>query len=115
MAKIDAFFKLMNEQGASDLHLTTGQQPALRIRGEIERIKYKVLDSDELRVSLEGGLSYTDEALISEDDRARFYREARAAAAQAKASAMPAATGAPARLRSIASTTRKLTRICGWP
>ena len=49
MAKIDAFFKLMNEQGASDLHLTSGLPPALRIRGEIERIKYKVLDSDELR------------------------------------------------------------------
>jgi twitching motility protein PilT len=49
MAKIDAFFKLMNEQGASDLHLTSGQPPALRIRGEIERIKYKVLDSDDLR------------------------------------------------------------------
>ena len=39
----------MNEQGASDLHLTAGQPPALRIRGEIERIKYKVLDSDDLR------------------------------------------------------------------
>jgi twitching motility protein PilT len=49
MAKIDAFFKLMNEQGASDLHLAAGQPPALRIRGEIERIKYKVLDSDDLR------------------------------------------------------------------
>ena len=49
MAKIDAFFKLMNEQGASDLHLTAGQPPALRIRGEIERIKYKVLDNDDLR------------------------------------------------------------------
>ncbi len=49
MAKIDAFFKLMNEQGTSDLHLTAGQPPALRIRGEIERIKYKVLDSDDLR------------------------------------------------------------------
>ena len=49
MARIDAFFKLMNEQGASDLHLTAGQPPALRIRGEIERIKYKVLDSDDLR------------------------------------------------------------------
>jgi len=49
MAKIDAFFKLMNEQGASDLHLTSGLPPALRIRGEIERIKYKVLDSDDLR------------------------------------------------------------------
>ena len=49
MAKIDAFFKLMNEQGASDLHLMAGQPPALRIRGEIERIKYKVLDNDDLR------------------------------------------------------------------
>jgi len=52
MAKIDAFFKLMNEQGASDLHLTAGQPPALRIRGDIERIKYKVLDNDDLRAML---------------------------------------------------------------
>lgn len=49
MAKIDAFFKLMNDQGASDLHLAAGQQPALRIRGEIERVKYKPLTNDELR------------------------------------------------------------------
>ena len=52
MAKIDAFFKLMNEQGASDLHLISGQPPALRIRGDIERIKYKVLDNDDLRSML---------------------------------------------------------------
>ncbi len=49
MADIDAFFKLMHEQGASDLHLSSGQQPALRIHGEIERIKYDVLTSDKLR------------------------------------------------------------------
>jgi twitching motility protein PilT len=49
MAKIDAFFKLMHEQGASDLHLVAGQPPALRIRGDVERIKYKVLTSDDLR------------------------------------------------------------------
>jgi twitching motility protein PilT len=49
MAKIDAFFKLMHEQGASDLHLVAGQPPALRIRGEVERVKYKVLTSDDLR------------------------------------------------------------------
>jgi twitching motility protein PilT len=49
MAKIDAFFKLMNEQGASDLHLVAGSPPALRIRGDIERIKYKILDNDDLR------------------------------------------------------------------
>ncbi|UCG08013.1 MAG: type IV pilus twitching motility protein PilT [Desulfobacterales bacterium] len=52
MAKIDAFFKLMNEQGASDLHLMAGQPPALRIRGDIERVKYKVLDNDDLRSML---------------------------------------------------------------
>jgi len=52
MAKIDAFFKLMNEQGASDLHLVAGQPPILRITGEIERVKYKVLDNDDLRTML---------------------------------------------------------------
>jgi twitching motility protein PilT len=52
MAKIDAFFKLMNEQGASDLHLVAGQQPALRIRGEIERVKYPPLESDALKSML---------------------------------------------------------------
>ena len=52
MAKIDAFFQLMHDQGASDLHLVTGQQPALRIRGEIERIKYNILENDELKAML---------------------------------------------------------------
>ncbi|MCD6138024.1 MAG: type IV pilus twitching motility protein PilT [Deltaproteobacteria bacterium] len=52
MAKIDAFFKLMNDQGASDLHLIAGQPPMLRITGDIERVKYKVLDDDELRAML---------------------------------------------------------------
>lgn len=49
MAKIDAFFQLMHDQGASDLHLVSGQQPVLRIRGEMERVKYNVLDNDELK------------------------------------------------------------------
>ncbi|HOO40052.1 MAG TPA: type IV pilus twitching motility protein PilT [Syntrophales bacterium] len=52
MAKIDAFFQLMNEQGASDLHLVAGQQPAIRIRGDLERIKYDVLNNDSLRAML---------------------------------------------------------------
>ena len=48
MAKIDAFFKLMHDQGASDLHLRAGERPALRIRGSIERVDYKELGNDEL-------------------------------------------------------------------
>ncbi|MBW2061162.1 MAG: type IV pilus twitching motility protein PilT [Deltaproteobacteria bacterium] len=49
MAQIDAFFKLMNDQGASDLHLTTGSKPILRINGEMERINYKTLENDDLK------------------------------------------------------------------
>ena len=52
MAKIDAFFKLMHEQGASDLHLVAGQQPVIRIRGDMERVKYNTLNSDDLRSML---------------------------------------------------------------
>jgi twitching motility protein PilT len=52
MAQIDAFFKLMNEQGASDLHLVAGQQPILRIQGDLERVKYQVLDNDSLKTML---------------------------------------------------------------
>jgi len=52
MAQIDAFFKLMNDQGASDLHLMAGQQPVLRILGELERVKYKELDNDGLKAML---------------------------------------------------------------
>lgn len=52
MAKIDAFFKLMYDQGASDLHLATGSQPIIRINGEMERIKYKEFEHDELKSML---------------------------------------------------------------
>ncbi|MEW6594934.1 MAG: type IV pilus twitching motility protein PilT [Thermodesulfobacteriota bacterium] len=52
MAQIDAFFKLMHEQGASDLHMVSGQQPILRIRGDMEKVKYNVLSNDELKAML---------------------------------------------------------------
>ncbi len=52
MAKIDAFFKLMNDQGASDLHLVSGSQPILRVHGDLERVKYKLMENDELKTLL---------------------------------------------------------------
>src|ERR1044071_4508450 len=52
MARIDAFFKLMFDQGASDLHLVAGQQPIVRLQGELERIKYDPLENDNLRSML---------------------------------------------------------------
>ncbi len=39
MAKIDALFKMMKQQGASDLHISTGAPPILRLHGEMVRIK----------------------------------------------------------------------------
>lgn len=66
MAKIDAFFKLMHEQGASDLHLVSGQQPVIRIRGDMERVKYNVLGSDDLR-----GMLYE----ITPEDKVKVFEE----------------------------------------
>ena len=66
MAKIDAFFKLMNEQKASDLHLVSGQPPALRINGEMERIKYQVLENDGLK-----GMLYE----IAPEDKVKVFEE----------------------------------------
>ncbi len=52
MARIDAFFRLLHEQKGSDLHLVSGQQPVVRIRGDLERVKFKVLDDNDLRAML---------------------------------------------------------------
>ena len=52
MAEIDAFFNFMVEAGASDLHLASGSQPIVRIRGEMERLSQPALDSDRLKKML---------------------------------------------------------------
>src|SRR2546427_407613 len=52
MAKIDAFFNLMFEQKASDVHLSSGNNPMLRINGELQRIDHPPLDNDELKKML---------------------------------------------------------------
>ena len=49
MARIDAFFKLMSEQKASDLHLSTNNPPMLRINGDLVRVDYPPLKNEELK------------------------------------------------------------------
>jgi len=49
MAKIDALFRMMKEQGASDLHLSTGNPPIFRLHGEMVRLNFKSLTDEELR------------------------------------------------------------------
>jgi len=52
MAKIDAFFNLMFDQKASDLHLSSGNPPILRINGELHRVDFPPLESDSLKAML---------------------------------------------------------------
>ena len=49
MARIDTFFRFMMENQASDLHLSTGNQPILRINGELVRIDSPILENDDLK------------------------------------------------------------------
>jgi twitching motility protein PilT len=48
MAKIDAFFNLMFEQKASDLHMASGNPPMMRINGELQRVDFPPLENDSL-------------------------------------------------------------------
>src|SRR5438034_607856 len=52
MAKIDAFFEMMFDKRASDLDLVYGQQPIIRLHGDMERVKYKMLEDGELKAML---------------------------------------------------------------
>ncbi len=45
--RIDRFLRLMADRGASDLHLSTGRAPMLRLSGRIEAIRYRVIDEQD--------------------------------------------------------------------
>src|SRR5678816_4203263 len=64
MARIDAILKLVKEQGASDLHMTTGAPPIIRIHGEITPIPY-----DELTREFNEMLLFE---MMDDDVRARY-------------------------------------------
>jgi len=42
-ARVDRFLRLMASRGASDLHLTVGRPPMLRVSGTMEPIRYRTL------------------------------------------------------------------------
>lgn len=52
MPRIDAFLKIMQKNNASDLHISAGSEPVLRIHGILERAQYKKLTEGEVRLVL---------------------------------------------------------------
>ena len=49
MATIDELFKIMVEQGASDLHLTSGAPPYLRLHGGMVPLNYRDLSNQDIQ------------------------------------------------------------------
>ncbi len=43
MAQIDQFLKVLVQSGGSDLHLTTGSPPVMRVHGHMQRVKFREL------------------------------------------------------------------------
>jgi twitching motility protein PilT len=64
--KVQALFKLMVENGASDLHLTAGTPPGIRVNGDIVRVKCPSLTPADTK-----RLVYT---LLTEDQRNEFEK-----------------------------------------
>ena len=50
MPRIDKFLKIMQDYGASDLHLSDGSEPRVRINGILERARHKLLTVEEVRI-----------------------------------------------------------------
>jgi twitching motility protein PilT len=49
MPKIDQLLKIVRDAGASDLHLTVGSVPIIRVNGELEKTRAKALSNDVVR------------------------------------------------------------------
>ncbi|CAN5243652.1 type IV pilus twitching motility protein PilT [soil metagenome] len=52
MAQIDQFLKLLVQQGGSDLHLSCGSPPVLRVDGELQRVRFRELTATDLKALL---------------------------------------------------------------
>lgn len=63
---ISYYFKQAIEQNASDLHLVAGSVPALRIAGELIKLKHDVIDDKDLEQAIS--------SLINKKTMEKFYR-----------------------------------------
>ena len=46
MARLDDLLRQMKQQGASDLHLTSGSAPFMRIHGEMTKLSYRSVSAE---------------------------------------------------------------------
>lgn len=53
MARIDQFFHILHQLGGSDLHLSSGCTPMVRVHGTLQRLDHPTLDDAELAAMLD--------------------------------------------------------------
>jgi twitching motility protein PilT len=46
MARLDELLREMRQQGASDLHLTSGSAPYMRVNGDMVKLNYKSVSAE---------------------------------------------------------------------
>lgn len=67
MAKLDELFTLMKNEKASDLHVTSGSPPCLRLHGEIHKLNFRALTADECQALIFEILSEKQKKLFLEN------------------------------------------------
>jgi len=75
VARIDAIFKLVQDQGASDLHLTAGSRPILRVDGSIQPIEQEALSGELLNELLREMMRPKDWATYEKEGEVDFGYE----------------------------------------
>jgi len=67
MAQIDQFLKVLVQNGGSDLHLSTGSPPVMRVHGHMQRLKFRELTAKDVETLLY--------EVMEEEWRVRFMGE----------------------------------------
>jgi twitching motility protein PilT len=75
MAKLDAFLQHLVQQEGSDLHLSCGNPPIIRVHGEMQRVKYAPLTPPQMELLLFEILSEEQKAHYQETNDLDFAYE----------------------------------------
>jgi twitching motility protein PilT len=131
MNRIDSFLQLLVGQGGSDLHMTSGDVPRVRLNGVLERVRFRELSvedvenmfdeilTDEQRdqITHDSSLDFAYQSEIAGRFRVNYYRHVRGIAAALRfiPSQIPTldGLGLPAAIRTTIELPKGLTLVTG--
>lgn len=75
MPQIDQFLKLLVQQKGSDLHLSCGSPPVMRVHGHLQRIKFRDLTPQDMKALVPEIMDDEQRVLLEEDQDIDFAYE----------------------------------------